>query len=92
MPGKLSCCVKQSACQPSGLTLQNMLMRYVYIDLVCDHAGILNRVEWMQRAYPMTQHDVIAFKTSPCFVDHLLEMFAPLLTGSWVCLMPRNVL
>ena len=49
---------------------------------VCDYAGILNRVAWMQRAYPMTQHDVIAFKTSPCFVDHLWEIFMPLLTGT----------
>ena len=45
------------------------------------YAGILNRVAWMQSSYPMTQHDVIAFKTSPCFVDHIWEMFAPLLTG-----------
>ena len=36
----------------------------------------------MQRSYPLHPHDVVAFKTSPCFVDHLWEVFAPLLTGT----------
>ena len=50
--------------------------------VVPDIAGIFNRVYWMQKAYPMVQQDVVAFKTSTCFVDHLWEMFAPLLTGN----------
>lgn len=44
-------------------------------------AGILNRVRWMQAAYPLHHDDVVAFKTSPCFVDHLWELFGPLLSG-----------
>lgn len=67
-------------CQPIVLTLQNMLA--CHMNLTCHSAGILNRVAWMQRVYPMTQHDVVAFKTSPSFVDHLWEMFAPHLTGN----------
>ena len=45
------------------------------------HAGMLNRVYWMQAAHPLNGGDVVAFKTSTCFVDHLWELFAPLLLG-----------
>ena len=46
-----------------------------------DLTGIFNRISWMQKSYPMVQQDVVAFKTSICFVDHLWEMFVPLLSG-----------
>ena len=35
----------------------------------------------MQAAYPLGASSVVAFKTSPCFVDHLWELFGPLLLG-----------
>ena len=43
--------------------------------------GILDRHKWLQTAHPFAREDVVAFKTSPCFVDHLSEMFGPLLSG-----------
>ncbi|KAK9853087.1 hypothetical protein WJX84_002143 [Apatococcus fuscideae] len=41
--------------------------------------GILNRCNWMQAAYPLKQQDVVAFSTSPCFVDSVWQIFGPLL-------------
>lgn len=35
----------------------------------------------MQQRWPLEKGDVVAFKTSPAFVDHLWEVFGPLLSG-----------
>ncbi|KAL0042895.1 hypothetical protein WJX79_002928 [Trebouxia sp. C0005] len=44
-------------------------------------AGILNRINWMQKKHPVRTGDKMAFKTSTSFVDHLWELFAPFLLG-----------
>jgi len=49
---------------------------------VCGTAlGIYERCRWMSEAYPFQKGDVVAFKTNPCFVDSIWEIFGPLLSG-----------
>ncbi|KAJ8449006.1 hypothetical protein Cgig2_004061 [Carnegiea gigantea] len=43
--------------------------------------GILNRFLWMQEVYPLKGDEVLLFKTSISFVDHLQEFLAPMLAG-----------
>jgi hypothetical protein len=44
-------------------------------------AGLLNRLQWMENAYPHVNEDVGCFKTAIGFVDHLTEALGPLLIG-----------
>lgn len=43
--------------------------------------GTLNRLEWGWRAFPYADDDVCCQKTSLNFVDHVAELFSPLLRG-----------
>ncbi|KAK9818648.1 hypothetical protein WJX74_008470 [Apatococcus lobatus] len=52
--------------------------------------GILNRCNWMQAAYPLKQQDVVAFSTSPCFVDSVWQIFGPLLAGCNTVIIPQD--
>jgi amino acid adenylation domain-containing protein len=45
------------------------------------HRGIVNRLEWMYRAYPFAPDEVCCHKTALGFVDSIWEMFGPLLRG-----------
>ena len=48
-------------------------------------AGVLNRCAWMQSSFPLrARRDVVALKTSPCFVDSVWELFGPLLAGATI--------
>lgn len=42
--------------------------------------GLLNRFLWMQGLYPLYGEELLLFKTSISFIDHLQEFLAPLLT------------
>jgi amino acid adenylation domain-containing protein/non-ribosomal peptide synthase protein (TIGR01720 family) len=56
------------------------------------HGGVLNRVEWMQREYPLLAHERLAHKTALSFVDSVWELFGGLLAGvPTVCLAPEQV-
>ncbi|MCU7896048.1 MAG: amino acid adenylation domain-containing protein [Candidatus Thiodiazotropha sp. (ex Lucinoma aequizonata)] len=46
------------------------------------HAGIVNRLQWMQQAYPIDASDVILQKTPFSFDVSVWEFFWPLLTGA----------
>lgn len=39
------------------------------------HRGIVNRLDWMQRAYPLTEADVVLQKTPYCFDVSVWELF-----------------
>ncbi|KAK9862387.1 hypothetical protein WJX84_006241 [Apatococcus fuscideae] len=52
--------------------------------------GILNRCDWMQTEYPLQPKDVVAFSTSPCFVDSIWQIFAPLLAGCSTLIIPQE--
>ena len=45
------------------------------------HRGVVNRVWWMQGAYPWAAGEVACQKTALSFVDAVAETFAPLLAG-----------
>jgi amino acid adenylation domain-containing protein len=46
------------------------------------HRGIVNRLDWMQRAYRLGAGDVVAQKTPVSFDVSVWELFWPLLTGA----------
>ena len=43
--------------------------------------GLLNRLHWFWRNFPHLEDEVFCFKTHIGFVDHVGELFSPLLTG-----------
>ncbi|MDO6434618.1 condensation domain-containing protein [Flavitalea sp. BT771] len=45
------------------------------------HRNLQNRLHWMWAAFPFNEDEVCAAKTSISFVDHLWEIFGPLLKG-----------
>ena len=44
--------------------------------------SLLNRLDWMQAAYPLRDTDIVCHKTSLAFVDSVWEVFGPLLAGA----------
>ena len=56
------------------------------------NASILNRLYWNQQVLPFTANDRIAAKTSIGFVDHICELFAPLVFGSTIIVYTRDEL
>jgi non-ribosomal peptide synthetase component F len=53
-------------------------------------AGLANRCRWAQRAYPLLRGNRVALATSPAFVDHVWEVFAPLLAGADSVVLPEG--
>ncbi|KAL4447298.1 hypothetical protein ABPG77_007331 [Micractinium sp. CCAP 211/92] len=52
-------------------------------------AGVLNRCRWLEGALPFQPDDRVAFKTAPCFVDSIWEVFGPLLAGVPLLVVPQ---
>lgn len=52
--------------------------------------GLLNRFLWMQRRNPLCSDDVLLFKTSVSFVDHLQEFLSAVLTCSTLVIPPNE--
>ncbi|PKA66229.1 Putative acyl-activating enzyme 19 [Apostasia shenzhenica] len=55
-------------------------------------SGLLNRYSWMQDQFPIFQEDILLFKTSVSFIDHLQEFLAPILTGCMLVIPPYTEL
>jgi amino acid adenylation domain-containing protein len=49
--------------------------------VVGHHRGIINCIDWMQRAYPFTAGELCVQKTHLGFIDSVEEIFGPLLHG-----------
>lgn len=47
---------------------------------------------WMQELYPLSGEDVLLFKTSISFIDHLQEFLSAVLTACTLVIPPFNVL
>ncbi|MGJ8547338.1 MAG: amino acid adenylation domain-containing protein [Sulfitobacter sp.] len=45
------------------------------------HAGLINRLLWLETAYPSSQNDIALLKTSPSFVDFFAELLGPIASG-----------
>jgi non-ribosomal peptide synthetase component F len=59
--------------------------------VIIEHRSVVNRLDWMQGAYPIGQHDVILQKTSYCFDVSVWELFWWAMEGAALCLlMPRG--
>lgn len=54
--------------------------------------GLLNRFLWMQALFPLHEGDVLIFKTSVSFVDHLQEFLSAVLTCTPLIIPPFHVL
>ncbi|WCJ27716.1 AMP-dependent synthetase and ligase family protein [Euphorbia peplus] len=54
--------------------------------------GLFNRFLWMQEAYPLNGNEVLLFKTSISFVDHLQEFLSAMLTACTLVVPPFNQL
>ncbi|MDV9176846.1 amino acid adenylation domain-containing protein, partial [Streptomyces sp. W16] len=58
--------------------------------VMIEHRAIVNRLTWMQRAYPLTPDDVILHKTPFTFDVSLWEIFWWSLAGAAVCTLPSG--
>ncbi|MGK9252535.1 amino acid adenylation domain-containing protein [Paenibacillus humicus] len=54
------------------------------------HGSAVNRIEWMQKAYPLGPDDVILHKTPATFDVSVWELFWWLIAGCSVALLPPN--
>jgi hypothetical protein len=52
--------------------------------------GLLNRFLWMQIRNPLCSDDVLLFKTSVSFVDHLQEFLSAVLTSTTLIIPPND--
>ena len=58
--------------------------------VMIEHRSVVNRLHWMQRAYPIGPRDVILQKTPYCFDVSVWEIFWWAFEGATLCLlMPR---
>jgi amino acid adenylation domain-containing protein len=56
-----------------------------------NHRGYMNRLMWMQKAFPLAAGDRVAHKTSCCFDISVWEIFWPLMVGAAVCPVDRAI-
>jgi len=55
------------------------------------HRAVLNRLQWQWRVFPFEEDEQsCVFKTALSFVDSVGEMFAPLLQGRALVMVPRS--
>ncbi len=55
------------------------------------HRAVLNRCAWEARVAPYDTDEVTAQKTTFAFVDHVAELWAPLVAGRTVAIIPDDV-
>ncbi|WP_431686229.1 amino acid adenylation domain-containing protein [Hahella sp. NBU794] len=55
--------------------------------VLIEHHSVINRIAWMQNAYPLTAEDVILQKTPISFDVSVWELFWWFFTGSRVCML-----
>lgn len=55
--------------------------------VMIEHHSVVNRLLWMQKEYPITEHDVILQKTPVVFDVSVWELFWWSITGASLCLL-----
>ncbi len=55
------------------------------------HRNLMNRFDWQLREYPIAQDELCVAKTTLGFVDHLWEIWGPLLAGAALVMVPDAV-
>lgn len=56
------------------------------------YRALINRLNWQWRIFPFDSNDVCCLKTSISFVDSIAEIFAPLLQGIRLIVIPKSLL
>lgn len=90
---------QQSKHNPKGQLTANHLAYIIYTSgstgkpkgVEATHAGIVNRLFWGWREYPYTEDEICCHKTSFNFVDHVAELFSPLLKGVKLVLIKTEI-
>ena len=54
------------------------------------HLGLLNRIDWMNKTFPIDPEETHLLKTAISFVDHLAEAFQALLSGAALVILPED--
>jgi len=54
--------------------------------------GLSNRFSWMQGMYPLNGQELLLFKSSVSFIDHLQEFLSGILTACVLVIPPFNEL
>ncbi|MGB3916310.1 MAG: aminotransferase class V-fold PLP-dependent enzyme [Thiothrix litoralis] len=80
---------QQPACNPDSAVSVDSLLYVIYTSGLTGHPkavrgiyqGILNRLHWTWNVYPFQAQEVACHRVSISAVDHLAEIFAPLLKG-----------
>lgn len=54
--------------------------------------GLLNRFQWMQEKFPPSGEELLLFKTSISFIDHIQEFLSAILTSSALVIPPMKEL
>jgi len=84
---------------PSPVNQPNDLAYVIYTSgstgrpkgVMIEHRSVVNRLHWMQDAYPIDDRDVLLQKTSYCFDVSVWELFWWAIEGASLCLlMPRG--
>jgi len=60
--------------------------------ILATHRATINRISWMQAAYPYGPDEVCCARTSFNFVDSVAELFGPLLNGVPLVLLPSALI
>ena len=68
----------------SGSTGQPRGVRHV-------HKAALNRISWQWNVFPYEEDEVCVFKTTLTFIDSVIEIWAPLLSGLRLVILPTKV-
>src|SRR6185369_1753250 len=61
---------------------RHRLMGVRALHVAVPHAGIVNRISWLQDAYPLAAHDRMPVKTPISFDTSVWEVFWPLSVGA----------
>ena len=85
-----------SAAQPAGPGTSRNLAYVIYTSgstgtpkgVLIEHRSVINRIHWMQKAYPIGARDVILQKTPISFDVSVWELFWWSFVGAQVCLLP----
>jgi len=80
----------ESTSNPERITTAHNLAYAIYTSgstgipkgVLNTHAGIVNRLLWMQEAYHLTSSDRVLQKTTYCFDVSVWEFFWPMITGA----------
>ena len=93
---EISCQISEN---PTLLTTSESLMYVIYTSgstgkpkgVAGTHRGMVNRLTWMQRTFPVTEDELCCQKTSLSFIDAVAEIFGPLVCGAPLLIIAESI-